>query len=257
MMAGNGAWPKRHLARAKDMKAFNAQNLKDLRWLRDRVGWHLAFVEDHLMEGMLLARHSRKIAAQVKAEAAAESKMEAKKAMEQGRQEEAVRALLGPRGGLPHLRTDLVKLAHLLHLEVGEKDTIEILKGKIKPMLSILQMKTPAQTQGSAPSTPARPSRASDPSRTPYQTVASSPAPSSAGPDLSQMVTQETLAKLMVDQEQRFQVMMQQTMMSMWQMPQQAFNNAELGSPPDGRSVMSWGVETTEHQDDAMNQSQP
>ena len=236
-MVENGAMARRHLTRAKDGKVFTAQNLKDLRWLRDRVSWNHAFAEDRLMEGMLLARHSRKVAAQVKAEAAAESKLEAKKAMEQGRQEEAVRTLIGPRGGLPHLRPDLVKLAHLLHLEVGDRDTIEILKKKIRPMLAIMQFKGDAKPQSSetgAPSTPAPKTTTPRSGVGAYQ--ASPGGASSAAPEL---VTQETLARLMVDQEQRFQSMLQQTMMSMWQMNPQSFLLQQDGSMND--SVLSWG----------------
>ena len=71
---------------------------------------------------------------------------------------------------------------------------------------------------------------------------------SSTAPDL---VTQETLARLMVDQEQRFQSMLQQTMMSMWQMSPQAFLPQTEGSPND--SVHSWGES---QEDDQMGTPQ-
>lgn len=128
MMVGNGALSKKHLARAKASNAFTVKNLMDLRWIRDRLGWRLAFLEDSLMEGMMLARDSKKIPPRLPAETSEEAKKEAQLAMAKGQREEAVRSLLGPQGGLTHLRADLVRLAHLLHLEVGSKDTIDVLQ---------------------------------------------------------------------------------------------------------------------------------
>jgi hypothetical protein len=44
-----------------------------------------------------------------------------------------------PRGGVVSLKGDLIKLCHLLHLNVASNDTVDTLKEKIKPMLAILK----------------------------------------------------------------------------------------------------------------------
>ena len=209
MMVANGALPKKSMEKGKTAQVFTVQNLTELRWFRDRLGWRAAFLEDPLMEGMLLARDSKKISARLRDEASEEARKEAQQAMARGAQEEAVRSLLGPRGGLPHLRGDLVKLAHLLHLEVGSKDTIDDLKGKIKPMIAVLSMQTPAQKKGVAMATPKSEAAAS------RSISASPPSQELQMSDLKTHVTQEQLARLLIDQEGRFKSMVQETLAAM------------------------------------------
>lgn len=115
LMVANHALSKKHLIRARQIRVFTARNLQEARWFRDRVGWDHAFVEDPLLEGMLLARSSKRVTAKLRAAALAESKQEAERLVQKGQSEEAVRSILGPRGGLPSLKSDLVKLCHLLH----------------------------------------------------------------------------------------------------------------------------------------------
>ena len=46
-----------------------------------------------------------------------------------------------PRGGVvSSLKGDLIKLCHLLHLNVASNDTVDTLKEKSKPMLAILKV---------------------------------------------------------------------------------------------------------------------
>ena len=108
-------------------------------------GWHLsskhlAFLEDPLLAVMLAAKGVRGISSRVKAQAQIEAKENAKKLEAEGKQLEAARALLGPRGGLPTLRRDLLQLAALVHVEVGEKDTVEMIKQKIRPVVQSIMV---------------------------------------------------------------------------------------------------------------------
>ena len=203
----------------------------------------MAFLEDPLMEGMLLARDSKKISARLRAEASEEAKKEAQQAMAKGEQEEMVRSLLGPRGGLPHLRGDLVRLAHLLHLEVGAKDTIDMLKEKIRPMLAIMSMKAP--TQQSPTKSPTK----SEPAKTAVGQPSVAPGSDLSMSDLKATVTQEQLANLMIDQESRFKVMIQETLQAMMSYPLQPPQPAE--STTREISPGSWGLPS----DDQMGET--
>ena len=84
-------------------------------------------------DGAILGKGVRGISSRMKAQAQIEAKEKAKKLDAEGKQLEAARALLGRRGGLPTLRRDLLQLAALVHVEVGEKDTVEMIKQKIRP----------------------------------------------------------------------------------------------------------------------------
>ena len=191
MMAENHGLSKRHLAGAKQLQAFTAQNLADARWLRDRLGWEHSFVEDSMLQGMLLARSSKKVAAKIKAAALAESQKEAEKIAAQGKQEEAVRSLLGPRGGLPSLKGDLIKLCHLLHLDVVSNDTVETLK--VNPAEKS-KAKVKASPEAAAP-------------------VSSLPTPSKPAQAPQQApVTLADVNHLLGQQQDRFQSMLSQTL---------------------------------------------
>ena len=78
-----------------------------------------------MMEGMLLARSTKGSTLRLKQQVLQEAQREAKKAEESGEREQMVRQFLGPRGGLPSLRGDLIKLAALLHIPVEAKVTVE------------------------------------------------------------------------------------------------------------------------------------
>ena len=70
------------------------------------------------------------------------SQKEAKRLKEEGKPTAAARELIGPRGGLPVLRQDLLRLATLLHVEIVEGDTIAKLKEKCRPGVVLLMTKT-------------------------------------------------------------------------------------------------------------------
>lgn len=88
--------------------------------------------------GMLAGRSGRGLQSQIKKEANEEAKRMAKKTADEGRLEEAARSLIGPRGGLPTLRADLLRLCALLRVQVEDWDTVDRLKEKARPVVRTL-----------------------------------------------------------------------------------------------------------------------
>ncbi|CAE7480196.1 unnamed protein product [Symbiodinium sp. CCMP2592] len=89
---------------------------------------------------------------------------EAKKAQSEVKEvrEERMRALLGPRGGLPRLRAELLELAVLLRVDIEEKDTVETIRKKVTPVARAIAL-PPPPSQASSSSEVTRPKA---PSRT-------------------------------------------------------------------------------------------
>ena len=87
--------------------------------------------------------------------------------------EQLARQLIGPRGGLSTLKDDLIRLAHLLHVEVESNDTVPKLQKKVRPTVRLLMDKkapatSTAMQPSSAPATSQRARSAAGPrSRTP------------------------------------------------------------------------------------------
>ena len=119
-MVANGSLAKCHLTRAQQVGAFTAQNLKDAVFLRNRMGFNSAFIEDSLLTGMLAARATKGLASRIRADAIQEAQKEAKRLKDEWKLTAAAREQIGPRGGLPVLRQDLLRLAALLHVEVAK-----------------------------------------------------------------------------------------------------------------------------------------
>ena len=132
------ATARRHWIRAQQVCGFTMQNLREGISLRNRMGFKLAFLDLPLLMGMLAARASKGMASKIRSEAIQEAKREAEKVKDTSMQQVAVRELIGPRGGLPTLRQDLLRLAALLHLEVQEKDTVAMVKEKCRPAADLL-----------------------------------------------------------------------------------------------------------------------
>lgn len=213
-MGASGALSRNHASRARQAHAYNATNLEKLTWLRNRVGLQLAFLEDGLLTGMLAARAQRGTAQTLRRAAIAEAHREANRLAEQGQTETAIRQLIGPRGGLPHLKQDLLKLAALLHVEVPEKATIEDIKKLCRPMLKEL-------------ASPVQPSAKSKSNKLQAEKVSSSvgdgpvsKTPPAELPHRSQVpqegqnpgVTAQEVSELIRAQDQRFQSMLSQVM---------------------------------------------
>ncbi|CAL1132431.1 unnamed protein product, partial [Cladocopium goreaui] len=136
-----GVISKRHFKLAVAMKQFTMANLGEFIRLRGRIGLKLAFCEDPTVEGMLQALPMKGMANKIRKAVQAEAVAAAKQLASDNKREAEARTLIGPKGGLPSLRGDLVRLAALLQVTLGDKDTIEVIKEKVKPMVAILKEK--------------------------------------------------------------------------------------------------------------------
>ena len=79
-----------------------------------------------------------------------ETQEKARKDLERNSQEEMVRQMVGPRGGLPALKADLIRLATLLHVPVDSKETVQQLKDKIKGPLATMKGGSPAASSSTS-----------------------------------------------------------------------------------------------------------
>ena len=134
---------RRHHFIALETGGYTVEHLLELGRLRDRCGWKMAFVEDSLLAGFLAARSQKGQREKLRAAALEETKQKIAKESAEMDREIMARQLLGPRGGLPTLRSDLVKLALLLNLTPGPKETVAQLQGRIRPLVDILKNKNP------------------------------------------------------------------------------------------------------------------
>ena len=210
-MVGHRTLISGHHQAAVQAGAFTAANLIEMSRFRDRCGWKMAFLEDSLLSGFLALRANKGQKDNLKAQALAEAKTQAQKIAASGQREDAARALIGPRGGLPSLRADIIKLAALLQVEVDARDTVPVLQKKVRPMVDILKNKMKYDSKASssketptAPSefmTPPMPKRASP---APAESTKSSPSTTSVTLDQVDQRVQDLLSQ----QEQRFQAML-------------------------------------------------
>lgn len=143
-----------HHRRALEQGHFTTQNLMELSKYRDRVGWKLAFLEDTLIHGLLLSRSMKGQAQRLRAAALEEARDKVKKESANQEREIMARQMIGPLGGLPHLRADLVRLALLLNVTVDSKDTVVILQSKIRPMVETLKNAPVKPTKSEAATRP-------------------------------------------------------------------------------------------------------
>ena len=132
-----------------------ARNFHDCRTLASRLGWRTAFLEDPLLEGLLAARASKGQSARIQQAVIAEAKTELTKLDTKKDREEAVRQLIGPQGGVPTLKNDLLRLGTLLRLDLDPNLKVEELKSRIRPMIDVL--KGSSTTGAKATSSGARP----------------------------------------------------------------------------------------------------
>jgi hypothetical protein len=164
VMKKDSIWPRRHLQLAASKMSLS--RLGDCLHLRDRVGFKMAFLEDTRMTAMigsLTGFHGQKVA--VHRALQQEIQENARAQMAQGRRDQCVKELIGPRGGLPSLKADLVKLATLLHVPVLEKDRVEDLKKKLTPAVALMMSGTavPRSTAGRLAAEAAAASKSSQP----------------------------------------------------------------------------------------------
>ncbi|CAK9063210.1 unnamed protein product, partial [Durusdinium trenchii] len=142
---------KKHLDLAYTMDRFVYKNLTECGHWRDRMGAVTSFCEDPVVMGMIHGKTAKGLRDKMKNAAMEEALKEAKEAEAAGNKEEMARALIGPRGGLPSLRGDLLKLAALLNVEIKAEDNVETIKVKLRPMVNLLKEK-PAPPQSKAKS---------------------------------------------------------------------------------------------------------
>ena len=163
------AFPARHFQKALAQNLFTMANLGECVHLRNRLGLQTAFCEDPMLDGMLEGMALKGLSKRLKNAAQAEALEAAQKAGSSAKREQEARTLIGPKGGLPTLRRDLLKLAALLHVEVDEKDTVDNIKTKVRPMVEILKskpqppvaVKSAAKPKGAIPKSAARDASAS------------------------------------------------------------------------------------------------
>ena len=154
-----GVWARRWLQKAASR--MSAVTLKEAQTLRSRLGLELCFMEDPaLLFGIRMLRR------RPRAKAQASLVEETHKAIAEldGRRDDYAREMIGPRGRLPKLKCDLVKLALLPRVPVSGDDTIEDLKRKVRPMVEELKAKPASQPSVKSKAAP-KPSSSPHPSR--------------------------------------------------------------------------------------------
>ncbi|CAE7263203.1 unnamed protein product [Symbiodinium microadriaticum] len=150
-MVKGGALPRRHFRLAVMGRKFEDVGLlKDAGYLRDRLGIKLAFMEDPMLPGMLAARYTKGVKAAIQNQLVDRLRKEAEEQRAKGKELESARSLLGPKGGLPTLKADLLRLAVLLHVEVQTGDTVDKLKAKLRPTVEALKVLPQPATRGVA-----------------------------------------------------------------------------------------------------------
>ena len=203
---------RKHLERAKNKQAFTAKSLQELTWFRNRVGLQVAFMEDVLLSGMLAARSNRGTSQLLKKAALEEAQKEAAQITAEGKKDEFLRQLIGPRGGLPTLKADLLRLAALLEVTLDPKATVDEIKELcgpvVKKRMEASKQKTksgraaPQASQALASAQEARPATSSRS----QDSMTHSPTAAPTG------ISMQEVHELLQQQDQRFQGMMSQVM---------------------------------------------
>ena len=210
--------PLRWMMKAQEAGAFNMTNFSELAGFRNRQGLKMTFLEDPLLQGMMAARQVKGATSAMRRAALAEASQQAQGAEQQGKQQEAIRTLIGPKGGLPSLKGDLVKLAALMKIKVEEKDTVEDLKGLLRPLVKQFNL----QHVKSTSSTNIQVGEAV----APKAKAKSTPAPASSQ-EVPTGITAQDIHGLLSQQEQRFQGMLSQVMQHVV-----AMQNNQMGPHP-------------------------
>ena len=224
-------------ARVQDAPVYTTKNVLELGQFRNRVGLDFAFMEDNLLQGMLAARSGKGIKAQLKREAIQEAQIEAEEAAKRGEKQLAVRELIGPKGGLPTLKGDLVKLAALLNIPVDTKMTIDDLKKACRPIVQDILNKPGSKASSSTGST----------SSTDKRLPSKAAAPKSIMPrDAKSWWSERPRSSRSVDhaRSHRFQQMLNQVLHSI-----STLHNARAGPDPTYNWSMSVdaNMDETEH----------
>ena len=207
---------------------YTVSALKDAVWLRNRIGLQLAFVEDPLLAGMMAARQFKGLTSKLHSEALQEARETATKAKKAGKTVEAVRELIGPRGGLPHLKGDLIKLAALLNVTLPNKVTVDEIKELVRPTLKAVIGKADASSSAEKVEKPAV-----------QRPLPSAPLQETRGAMSSQQassMSREEVQSLLDRQSQRHEELIQNVMACLDRVhPQQGVPHFDMSQGP-----MSW-----------------
>lgn len=159
-MVQRGTFPVRWLQKAVTLKAFTATNMALMTQIRNRMGLEFCFMEDDML---ILGMRATRVPKGVRKKLTQSAVEEAQNTVPEDR-EKAARQMIGPRGGLPTLKQDLIRLAVLVHVPVLENDTVDKLKAKLMPVCKALAAKKPAKEaqEPAASSTAAPPTFAID-----------------------------------------------------------------------------------------------
>lgn len=209
-----------------DRKLCAAKLLQDCRALTNRVGWKLAFLEDPILDGLLAARAAKGQTLRIRQAVLSETKEELQRMDTRNQRDEAARALIGPKGGLPSLKNDLLRLGALLRLEVNEQMTVEQLKKLCKPAVELLKPNNKEPRALPEPPRGARPKASAPGPRDPLPSTTAAPSTPGTAPGLNLQHVQ----MLFEQQDQRVQGMVAQMMQQMMTMMQNPYANNAASS---------------------------
>ena len=199
-MVSDRSWCSVWIRKARAAGQFTVSNLSELSGFRNRQGLHWTFLEDPLLQGMLAARQTKGAVNALKKAAVEEAQRQAASAEQEGKRMEALRTLIGPKGGLPSLKADLFRLAALLHIKVDASMKVDDLKSLCKPIVNDLKFDAPKPKASSGSSS----------SRSAAIPQANSWKPDPP-PDARHAYMQE-IQTLLTNQDQKVQTMMNQVM---------------------------------------------
>ena len=154
----------------------------------------------------------------LKTAARAEARVAVEKEKKQGHQMQAAGELIGPRGGLPTLKADLIKLALLCDVPVLDSDTVPTLQAKIRPVVATIRSAEPnaaakASSRASTANAPA--ARLAEPkaaaSARQAESIRSSSPELMRSAQMSELMDNK-LHGAILEQDQRLQTMMAQVM---------------------------------------------
>ena len=136
-MVRRKVWPKSGLQKAMENGRFTVIILKDAIAFRHKVGLCMGFIEDLVLSFGINSLEKKKPKALLQGALVAET-LRLLQASDRDR-EVRLPAVLGPRGGLPRLKSELVELAVLFRLVVKDDDHFEDLKAKSEAIVKFLE----------------------------------------------------------------------------------------------------------------------
>ncbi|OLP82867.1 hypothetical protein AK812_SmicGene36445 [Symbiodinium microadriaticum] len=170
---------------------------------------------DPFLQGMMAVASTKGRAARVRVALVKEAQQEAEKEADRMK---VARSLIGPRGGLPTLKADLLRLAALLEVSVSERDKVDDLKAKLKPMIGLLKNEAPPSRPAPSQSSGSMTFSSSPSSRPTGATSAELPAswrrptsaPAAASPPEGEAVSMSVFTSYMEQMDRKYQDMLQQ-----------------------------------------------